>query len=333
MKNFKKIFLVLISILLLTGCGEEKTEEKPQEVKEEPKPAEVKPVEVKSDKRPYAIMINNINVARPVQAGLQDAYLMYEIIVEGGITRYLALFKDVNTAQIGTVRSARHYYLDYALENDAIYVHNGNSPQAKSDFKTLRIDRIEANDATTGWREKNGLAVEHTLYTSIAKLDAVAGKFRTKTNKSDLLKYSTDELDVSKLEGAKKADDVSIKYSNSTTSGYKYDATNKYYLRSVNNKPHTDYVTNKQYHFKNIITYQVKNNTIAGDKKGRQEIQNIGSGNGYFISNGYAVPIKWEKKSRDSQTKYTLLNGEELVVNKGNTFIQIQPMGMELKIS
>lgn len=64
-------------------------------------------------------MINNISVARPLQSGLQDAYLMYEIIVEGGITRYMALFMDQNTTRIGSIRSARHYFLDYALENDA----------------------------------------------------------------------------------------------------------------------------------------------------------------------------------------------------------------------
>lgn len=55
-------------------------------------------------------MINNISVARPLQSGLQDAYLMYEIIVEGGISRYLALFIDQSTERIGSIRSARHYF-------------------------------------------------------------------------------------------------------------------------------------------------------------------------------------------------------------------------------
>ena len=67
-------------------------------------------------------------------AGLQDAYITYEILAEGGITRLMALFKDKDTAKIGSVRSARPYYLDYALENDAIYVHYGWSDQAKSGY-------------------------------------------------------------------------------------------------------------------------------------------------------------------------------------------------------
>ena len=74
--------------------------------KEEPK---VTIVDLESKSRPYAVMINNIDVARTVQSGLQDAFIIYEIIVEGGITRYLALFQDTNTERIGSIRSARHY--------------------------------------------------------------------------------------------------------------------------------------------------------------------------------------------------------------------------------
>ena len=96
-------------------------------------------------------------------------------------------------------------------------------------------------------------------------------------------------------------------------------------MRFVNNKEHKDYKTEKQYHFKNIITYKVGNSTIAGDEKGRQTLSNIGSGEGYYITNGYAVPIKWSKTSREAQTKYTYLDGTEINVNDGNTFINIIP--------
>ena len=138
---------------------------------------------------------------------------------------------------------------------------------------------------------------------------------------------------MSKMEGAKVANDVSITYSRGTTTSYKYDEENKYYLRSVNGKEHTDYVTKEQYHFKNIITYQVKNTTIDdGSNKGRQNLENVGSGEGYYISNGYRIPIKWVKESRKAQTKYYYMNGKELKVNDGNTFIQIQPLNEKLTI-
>lgn len=285
-----------------------------------------------SKSRPYAVMVNNVDGARKLQSGLQDAYMVYEMMVEGGITRYLALFLDQTTARIGSIRSARHYYLDYALENDAIYVHHGYSPQAREDWSKLGVDRIEVNDTTTGWRDKKASKIyEFTLFSSIEKLNKGIGSKRTERTKDLLLNYSADELDFSSIENTKVANTVNIKYSNITRNNYVYDANNKVYLRSVNGTKQTDYVTGKQLTVKNIIVYSVKYSTI--DDYGRQTIDNVGTGNGYYISNGVAVPIKWKKDSRSSKTIYKLENGEELKVNDGNTFIQIMPTSGSLEIT
>ena len=345
-----KIIFIIIGIVLLLALGlgvsfaagvfdNKETDNKPNNIEEKPNPPEeekkLQIVDENSTSRPYAVMINNINVARPLQSGLQDAYIIYEIIVEGGITRYMALFLDQDTERIGSIRSARHYFLDYALENDAIYVHHGQSPQAQSDFTTLGIDRIEVSENKTGWRDKSlNVSSEHRLFTNIEKLENGLGSKRTERKNDLLLNYSVDEIDMANLTGAIPAENISIKYSGTITSSYEYDSEAKVYKRFVNGKEHTDYVTKEQYTFKNIITYQVDNYTLNdGENKGRQELENIGSGTGYFISGGYAVPITWEKESRSSQTKYYYENGEELVVNDGNTFIQIQPEGQTLNIS
>lgn len=337
------IIIILISLIILGGVGyyflNDKNKTMPKIIKSTTTTTttttkKVQIVDEESTSRPYAIMINNIGVARPLQSGLQDAYIIYEIIVEGGITRYMALFMDQSTERIGSIRSSRHYFLDYALENDAIYVHHGQSPQAKSDFSKLGVDRIVVDNSKTGWRDKTlKVSSEHTLFTNIERLNSGIGKKRT-TRKNDLLlNYSVDPLNLSEYENSKVANNVAIEYSGSITSKYEYDEENKVYKRSVNKKEHVDYVTGKQYTFKNIITYQVKNYALNdGSGKDRQGLDNIGSGTGYYISEGYAIPIKWEKTSRSSQTKYTLENGEELVVNDGNTFIQIQPQGKKLTI-
>ena len=258
---------------------------------------------------------------------------MYEIIVEGGISRYLALFIDQSTERIGSIRSARHYFLDYALENDAIYVHHGQSPQAQSDFSKLGIERVVVDNSKTGWRDTSlNVSSEHTLFTSIEKLNKGTNKFRKERNKNYLLNYSADEIDMSSLEKSSSANKISLVYSSGTKVYYEYDESNKYYLRSTEIGPHTDYVTKQQYHFKNIIAYQVDNYTINdGENKGRQDIKNIGSGSGYYFSDGYMIPIKWKKDSRSSQTKYTYEDGTELKVNDGNTFIQIVPSSGSIK--
>lgn len=293
----------------------------------------VKIIDVNSNSRPIAVSINNNHAAWP-QAGLQDAYLSYELIAEGGITRILAFFKDTNTEKIGSVRSARHYFLDYVLENDAIFVHYGHSPQALSDIKLLGINNINGMyDASAFYRDKTlKRASEHTAFTTMEKIKkAIKSKgYRTETDKGTLLKYSAVNKDYSKDETSKVANNVSITYSDYQTTSYVYDKENKVYKMYMSKEEHNDLVTKKQYTVKNIITYQVENSSI--DKKGRQNLYNTGRGEGYFISNGIATKIKWSKVSRSAKTKYTLMDGTELVVNDGNTWIHIQPKNKTLSI-
>lgn len=293
----------------------------------------VKIINLESKSRPIAVSINNNHAAWP-QAGLQDAYLSYELIAEGGITRILAFFKDTNTEKIGSVRSARHYFLDYVLENDAIFVHYGHSPQALSDIKSLNINNINGMyDSSAFYRDKTlNRASEHTAFTTMEKIkNSIKSKgYRTETDYGVLLKYSAVNKDYSKDESSKVANNVSITYSDYQTTSYVYDKENKVYKMYMSKEEHTDLVTKKQYTVKNIITYQVENSSI--DSKGRQNLYNTGSGEGYFISNGIATKIKWSKASRSAKTKYTLMDGTELVVNDGNTWIHIQPKNKTLKI-
>ena len=331
--------ILVIGVALLLFLGSKKDSTLPKITKKNPSTptieSNLKIVDLNSKTRPYAIMINNLGVARPLQSGLQDAMIIYEMIVEGGLTRYMAVFQDQNTERIGSIRSARHYFLDYALENDAIYVHHGNSPQAAADFKTLNIDRISVDASKTGWRDKSlNVSTEHTLFTSIAKLNNGVGNKRKTRNKDFLLNYSETPIDLSTKEGAIKANNIEITYSGSVKTSYEYDESAQNYKRSVNGKAHTDYVTKKQYTFKNIITYQVSNTSLNdGSGKDRQTLDNIGSGEGYYITNGYAIPITWSKSSRSSQTVYKYKDGTEIDVNDGNTFIQIQPKGKNLIIN
>ncbi|MEG2322604.1 MAG: DUF3048 domain-containing protein [Bacilli bacterium] len=336
--NVKRILLVVIPVVIILGVILYFVFNKPEEIivnKDKPKEEvkKLKIVDLDSNSRPVAVMINNHHEAWP-HAGLQDAYLVYEMIVEGGITRMLAVFKDANTAKIGSVRSSRHYFLDYALENDAIYTHFGWSPQAQQDIPDLGINNINGLFDAGFWRDTSlDKATEHTAFTSMPKLqETIKNKgYRNTSNKDLLLNYSVPEINLENIEGSKKADNIKIVYSNYQTSTYQYDSTNKVYKRSMSGVEHVDSITGKQYTVKNIITYKVKNNGM--DSYGRQELSNIGSGEGYYISNGYAVPIKWSKSSREAQTVYTYNDGKEITVNDGNTFIQIQPIGQNLEIT
>lgn len=305
------------------------------EDKKELEKPKIQIVDESSSNRPYGVMINNLNVARPYHSGLQDAYLVYEMIVEGGITRYFALFQNQNTSRIGPIRSARPYYLDYAMENDAYFVHWGFSEQAKADISRLGIQNINGlYDTNYFWKDRSlSIATEHTAFTSMEKVKEATSKFHYRENRKNdyLLSYQIDDIDFSEHEDAMVANQVIIPYSSGTTTSYVYNPEQKVYQRFVNGTAHTDFVTKEQYIVKNIITYQVKNRAI--DSYGRQQLDNIGKGRGFYITNGYAVAITWEKNSRESQTIYRDLNGDELVVNDGNTWIQIEPENQKLSIT
>lgn len=276
--------------------------------------------------RPIAVMIDNHKSALP-QAGLNDAYIVYEMIVEGGETRLMALFKGKNLDKIGPIRSARHYFLDYALENDAIYVHYGWSPQAQSDITKLGVNNVNGLVQSTSdfWRVKDKSAPHNVVSATKNILDIAKAKdYSLESNKKSVLNYVTEDVN---LESSQDANKFSIEYSDYNTVSYTYNSELKKYLRYSRNTKQVDWDTKEDVYAKNIIITFVKNSTLNdGENKGRQTLDNIGTRDGYYITNGKAIKIKCEKKSRKEQTVYKDLQGNEIKVNDGNTFIQICPI-------
>lgn len=326
--------------------------DKPSRIEEEVIIKKLTVFDEDSNKRPIAIMIDN-NVGNTSHSGLQDSYLNYEIIVEGGLTRIMAIYKDKDIQQIGPVRSSRHYFLDYALESDCIYVHFGWSTFAQNDISALGVNNINGlYDSYPFWRATH-LYAPHNVFTSISKIYEYAAQknYQTTSDNWKLLNYTPDEIElntpirydkVENPETGKKetvpvtnpnlltANSVEIPYSYYQYRSYTYDATNKYYLRYMNGKPHKDADTGEQLHYKNIIVAYVSNYQL--DSYGRQDLSTTGTGTGYYITNGYALPINWTKDSRNGKTKYAYNDGKEITVNDGNTFVQIVPTGKQITL-
>ncbi len=324
------LFLMLAAVLLLSACGKPQSEDASADlyaVEVEENDPFYDEMKEKEHMRPIAIMIDNDSDAARPQIGLEDAYMVYEIVVEGKATRFMALFKNYDLEKVGPVRSSRHYFLDYAMEHDAIYSHAGWSPKAATDIKSLKINNINGvlGDGSCFWRDSTYDKTWHNLYSSTKKLSAYAKEkknYRLETENEIPAYYPLDTTP----DAGDAIHTISIPYASFYNVKFTYDEAQKRYVRYVNNKEHTSQ-TGAALTAKNIILYQVKNVSLSDkENKGRQDIQNIGSGTGYYFTNGKMQKINWSKAARDAKTIYTLEDGTPLVLNPGNTYVQIVPM-------
>lgn len=350
MSKGMKIFLIVLACIILIAGGilafkiiRDKKDKNLSDVislgkeiikkEEEEKPEEKKPTTFSGEDRAIAVMIDNHTQARP-QAGLNDAALLYEIIVEGGMTRLMPVFKGANLEKIGPVRSSRHYFLDYALENDAIYVHYGWSPQAESDISTLKVNNINGitESAKDFWRVKEKSS-PHNVVTTTEKIKTIAKNkgYKTTSKVTSVLNYVVDEVNLG--ETAISANTVTIPFSNSYSVKYIYNPETKRYTRYSNNVKQADWTTGKDITTKNMIVTFAQNTTLNdGENKGRQTLSNVGTLKGYYFTNGKAIEITCEKTSRRAQTVYRNMQGNIIDVNDGNTYIAICPIDAKINV-
>jgi hypothetical protein len=276
--------------------------------------------------RPLSIMIENSEGARP-QTGLDKANIVYEVLAEGGITRFLAFYYDQEAEVVGPVRSARPYFVDKSLEHQAIYVHIGGSEEASNFIKEERIDEInEFENFQPFWRTKDR-EPPHNLYTSTIKLREEANKLGyVEMIKKEKYQFETDSNE--KLTG-KPATSIVIPYNSTYIVSYKYKPELRRYLRFINNEPHLDNKTKKQLNVDNIII-QFANTKII-DEEGRLAIDFIGKGKGILFFKGSSEEITWEKLNLESRTVF--LNKEEnrIALIPGNVWIQVVPSDLEVQ--
>ena len=235
---------------------------------------------------------------------------------------------------IGTIRSSRHNFIDYALESDAIYVHYGWSHYAEDDEKSGSINYINGLFDKPFWRNNpENLASEHTAFTSTDKIKQTVNdkKFKTESDKTILLNYNPEDVDLSNNSEAQEANKVIIPYgANPNVTTFVYDANNKMYNRQENGINCIDYNTKEQVNTKNIIVQKIDYSMCSDNYY--WNLKTVGSGTGYFITNGYAVPITWKKDSRAGKTKYYYKDGKEVEVSDGRTYIEIQTNSQKLTV-
>ncbi len=341
---FKRLVAILLSLCLCVAFAGCKNEEIPISVDEEPQiSSEEEPIieeptyyvnpltgEVNldketSEKRPFAVMINNINVAQPVQSNVGKADVVYETLVEGGVTRLLAVFQDTTKLdKIGTVRSARYAFIDLALGHNAIYVHHGQDSYHAGPHLN-DINRLVVEKGKGGVRVSNGLAKEHTLYAygqGIYDM-AVSYGFETKNSSTATWQtFSTEDAPVS-LENA--ANSVSVPFSASYNTKFVYDTASGKYIRYFNGTERKDCYSGESLYFKNIFVLNttIRNYNCSSHTQYQHREVLLQSGDGYYFVNGTYTPIKWSKGAAKNGFTFTYADGTPLTVNQGNSWVCI----------
>ncbi len=348
------ILLIVVSLFALTGCKKDKAPiddiiqdievtkkptptirpepTKEPEIIEETHEGEMRstlsglwvPTEI-GNKRPYAIQFSNFKTVRN-QWGIGQADIVYEAFVEGGITRFLAIGENFTGDRIGSVRSSRHYFVSFADEYDAIYIHYGKTKYAVTKLKKVGIDNLDGETGignTVFYRDKN-MKAPHNAFTSMDKILAGIKEkgYATDHDQDFEPHYTFYEEDTDLINGLT-CNKVSIKYTDNKPY-FIYDQEDKQYQRFQFGDIHKDSNTGEQLAFKNIIVQFVKEWNI--DKNGYQtmDIEDV-EGKGYYITNGKVVDITWKKNENNKWMRYYDSTGEELTINPGKTYISIFP--------
>ena len=279
---------------------------------------------------PGAVMINNLKASMP-QEGISYADVIYESIVEGAQTRLLAVCLDYADVPVfGSVRSSREYFLDFAANHDALYVHAGGSDEAYRQIKSRKVSNLDGVNMylpDSFYRDTERykvMAYEHTLMTSGEgiKSGIEYKKYRTELKDGFTSPFVFAEFGEEIIPSGDNAKYLSFKYSNADTPYYIYNEENLTYERYQFGAAHVDNTTGTQLAFENIIViYCPTYNT--NDKYGHYNVNCVGEGNGYYISRGRAQSIKWKKPTADTPVSFFDESGDELIINRGKTFIQV----------
>lgn len=311
-------------------------------------------------RRPLVVMIENHSDSRP-QSGLSKADVVYEAVAEGAITRFMAVFYCADAAyslkgeyDLGPVRSARTYYLDWASEyaDFPLYAHvggAGNCNDPTVDPRAKALCQLEKY----GWKSKNTwsdldqwalgikecrreetrvgreVATEHQMYCSSFALWAKAeARGLTNVNYQGISWDKTFRTWLFK-DDAPSSGSVSPEFDfwrdyKDYAVKWDYDKTTNAYKRSNSGQPHIDFNTKEQITAKNIVVqFTVEKGPL--DEHKHLLYTTVDTGRALIFQDGLVIEGKWSKKSRTDRTLFFDDKGKEIKFNRGPVWIEVLP--------
>jgi hypothetical protein len=308
-------------------------------------------------RRPLGVMIENHLESRP-QSGLSKADIVYELVAEGGITRFLAIYycqAAYEDVLLGPVRSARTYFLDLVSEygDYPLYTHVGGANNFDGSGQTHLKARALEQIGDYGWRLYNdlsgmslsfptfwrdyerlpGVATEHTMYSSTDRLWEVAAKRNLTQTNEEGLRWDEDFVSWQFKKEAEEKDQGDVlkiefnfwDYPDYAVS-WEYNQEQKSYLRQNGGQPHKDLNNDQQLKAKTVIVQFMKE-TGPVDTLKHLLYQTTGVGQALVFQNGEVISANWQKKARSNRTYFKDKQGKEIEFNPGPIWVEILPAG------
>lgn len=331
----KKLWIAIACSLALVACSKDKEvvetpvmEEEPEEVVEEVVLYDaLTGVEIEEENtfKPIVATINNDPKARP-QTGVGAADIIYEFLIEGQGTRYVALYHSEMPEQIGPMRSARHYFLPIPQDLQAFYVAHGYSPLARQQLGQGAIKHVNGmeHDGSLFKRSSDRYA-PHNSYITYEAIQQAMEMTNTPLDEKTLpeLTFNEEQVDRGTVET------MSVRYGPSNLFKSEYtlqeDGT---YIRSVNGETFIERLTGEAVRYANVIVIEGTYDWI--DQEGRRNFDLQQGGRGFLFQNGNVSRIDW---TYDGGIIRPSVDGVEIPYEKGKTFIHAIPADLSLENS
>ena len=277
--------------------------------------------EKRAERPAIAVKVENHEAARP-QAGLNDADIVYEIEVEGGITRFMALFQCQDARRIGPVRSARPVDIPLLQQLERpLYAYAGGVTGIKNRIAALDVVDLNYIDAVDAYEQDFAREAPHQFFTSTRALYSAA---RGDGGTPEPLFSYEEELD---RQGTRKGADVHLPFSPFADVSWSYDRQDDVYLRSHGTTPHT-LENGDQVAATNVVVMLVKRISTGRTDPAGNPVPNydiVGSGKAFVLRDGRAISGRWERGSPGDITTFVDRDGEEITLAPGRTWVTLFP--------
>lgn len=341
----KKWTVILAAfLLLLSGCSAKETVKQPDKekvvdkgeknVEEEKENPYFFPLtgigsEAKTDGRAIAVMVNNDPKARP-QSGLHKADIVYELLAEGDVTRFMAVFQSEKPDNIGPVRSSRAYYIELAKGLDAFYVAHGYSEEARKLLESNYVDNINGMvyDGTLFKRSSSRKAPHNSYITYENVLKGAAEKKYSMVKSPPSFTFMSNE--ESKNITGSDAKSVMISYSRNALSNavYEYDEALAKYKRFSGGEQTIDLDSKEQILLDNIFIIETAHQVV--DEVAHKKIDLVSGGKGYLLQKGKVNEVEWANKNGRI---VPIKDGKEVPFVQGKTWVNVVPTNPGLQKS